>query len=393
MELRRLTVNDYDALLELLDSTFAKHYGRPMDFQCEQPKMWIRDEEHMRKHFGVFEDDKLVSVTGVYPLEVIIGNTPLLFATTGNVATHPEYTGRGYFSTTFDEAMRELERIGADAGRLGGARQRYSRYGYEPAAISYKFTISEANRKKYFGGAGENISFKQIMPEDTDILRFCHELYERSRIFVRRSHDNGERDMYLAMCTKHSTPYLAMRGDEPVGYLCAYADNQFVGMSKDGKNISELRAKDNESLVEMICAWQLHVGGNITFTLPPHEPELLRIFADAAQAFELCSPSRFKVINFKGLADALMKLKASYEALAEGEYVLEIEEYGKVMLYSRGGKVGAKMTDAPADMTLDMARATRLLFGPLAPSVTADVPSILKDWLPLPLSWDTLDYV
>ncbi len=393
MEIRRLNVNDYDALLELLNTTFAKHYGRPMDFRCEQPKMWIRDDEHMRKHFGVFEDGKLVSVTGAYPLQVVIGGTSLLFATTGNVATLPEYTGRGYFSATFGEAMRELERLGADAGRLGGARQRYSRYGYEPAAASYKFTVSEANRKKYFGGAGEGITFKEIKPDDTDILCFCHELYERSRIFVRRSHDKGERDMYLAMCTKHSSPYLAMRGDEPIGYLCAYADNQFVGMSKNGKNISELRAKNNSNFVEMICAWQLNVGGNITFTLPPHEPELLRTFADAAQEFELSSPSRFKVINFAKLADALMKLKASYETLAEGEYVLEIEEYGKVMLYSKDGVSGAKITEAPADMTLDRARATRLLFGPLAPTVTADVPSILKDWLPLPLSWDTLDYV
>ena len=107
MEIRKLTANDYDGLLDLLNGVFANKYKRAMDFLCEQPKMWVRDEEHMNKHVGVFEDGRLVSVVGIYPLHLNILGKELLFATTGNVATLPVYEGRGYFTKLFSIAMED----------------------------------------------------------------------------------------------------------------------------------------------------------------------------------------------------------------------------------------------------------------------------------------------
>ena len=150
MELRKLTADDYDELLEMLNTVFAKHHGHDMDFYNELPKMWIRDDKHMGYHTGVFEDGKLVSVAGCYPLPLRIGDTSLLFATTGNEATLPEYEGRGYFTAIFTEIMKELELMGADGARLGGARQRYARFGYEPAGSSYQVIFNQNNRIKYF---------------------------------------------------------------------------------------------------------------------------------------------------------------------------------------------------------------------------------------------------
>ena len=105
MEVKRLSAENYDELLDLLNAVFANKYGRDMDFLSEQPKMWVRDDEHMRKHFGIFEDGRLVAVSGIYPLSVKIGGKTLKFATTGNVATHPDYEGRGYFSATFGKSL------------------------------------------------------------------------------------------------------------------------------------------------------------------------------------------------------------------------------------------------------------------------------------------------
>jgi len=47
----------------------------------------------------------------------------------------------------------------------------------------------------------------------------------------------------------------------------------------------------------------------------------------------------------------------------------------------------------PAEITLDPSAATRLLFGPLGPETVIPHHPVLSAWLPLPLSWDTLDYV
>ena len=119
MEIRTLCVHDYDALLSLLNQSFATVRNRPVDFLRGQPKMWVRDDAHMEKHLGLFEDGRLVAVVGIYPLDLRVGDTVLRFATTGNVATLPEYAGRGYFSKLFSLAMEQAEKDGSDALRLG----------------------------------------------------------------------------------------------------------------------------------------------------------------------------------------------------------------------------------------------------------------------------------
>ena len=93
MEIRRLSTEHYDELLALLNCVFGRKSGAPVDFLSVQPKMWVRDDEHMRCHFGAFEDGKLCAVVGIYPLRTVIDGTPFLFATTGNVPPIP--TARG----------------------------------------------------------------------------------------------------------------------------------------------------------------------------------------------------------------------------------------------------------------------------------------------------------
>lgn len=388
MEIKRLTVDHYDELLEMLNHTFGHKYGRTMDFVAEQPKMWVRDNEHMNRHLAIFEDGKLVSVTGVYPLPTRIGGIPCLLATTGNVATLPEYEGRGYFNAIFSEAMNELDRIGADAARLGGLRQRYARFDYEPGGFSCKFTLTELNRLKYFKQADCAVTFQRIEREDLEALRFCHELSQKAPIYVERSAADSYRDIYLAMRTKSSVPYLAIKDGAPIGYLCAYADASYP----NGRNVSELRAMTTKDYVDILCAWQKTVGVDITFSLPPHANELLRIFYDACD-YTVASPSRFRIVNFEKITDALMKVLAKTQEIMEGECVLGVKDYGNLRLYARGGEAGCEKTNAAPAVTLDRRAATRLLIGTLPTNAVAPVPAILKAWLPLPMSWDTLDFV
>ncbi|MBQ5930028.1 MAG: GNAT family N-acetyltransferase, partial [Clostridia bacterium] len=126
MELRRLKAEDYDSLLDLLNKVFSIKNQRQVDFEKDLPKMWARTDEQMGKHFGVFEDGKLVSALGVYPLPTIIDGEEFMFSTVGNIATDKEYEGKGYMSQLIDVAMQELKDIKADVSRLGGLRKRYN---------------------------------------------------------------------------------------------------------------------------------------------------------------------------------------------------------------------------------------------------------------------------
>ena len=390
MEIRKLRAEDYDALLAMLNTTFSHKNHRETDFLNELPKMWIRDDEHMGHHLGLFEEGVLAAAVGIYPFPVHIGNRSFLFATTGNVATLPQYEGRGYFNTLFSMAMEELTKIGADAARLGGARQRYGRFGFEAAGTAYHFTFNKNNRIKFYGDAGQDITFRPIRREDTEALAYCQRLSRQAAIFVERSEAEGFRDVYLALCSKHAAPYLAMRNGKPIGYLSAKADNQFVGQSVNGRHILELRTETEADHIAVVCAWQRHVGTEITLSLPPHMPRQVQALCAGAESVSVESPSRFKIINFAGITDALMQLKPNLPA---GEVILSITGYGNLRLYANGKAAGCVKTDLPGEITLDPCTATRLLFGPLGPETVLPHHPVLSAWLPLPLSWDTLDYV
>ena len=105
MEIKRLKKENYDELISLLNLVFTKQNKCTMDFERELPNMCIRDDAHMKKHIGLFENNKLVSVVGVYPLPAMVLDKKINFCTVGNVATHPDYEGRGYMSLLLNKAM------------------------------------------------------------------------------------------------------------------------------------------------------------------------------------------------------------------------------------------------------------------------------------------------
>lgn len=387
MEIKRLTLEHYDEMRPLLNYVFGHKYRRPMDFERHLPKMWIKDDERMMNcHFGAFEGGKLCGVVGAYPLPLHIGDTKLLFATTGNVATLPEYEGKGIFSTLFGCAMQELKEMGADGARLGGQRQRYQRFGFEGCGQVYQFKFGTDERvrtkDKY---TGEGITFSKIGIENVEALRFCHELYQKKKIYVERSVEKSYRDTYLSMCSKYMFPYLAFKDGKAVGYLCA-SDNA-------PGTIGEIQAQDAQTLVEMVYAWQQNCNAVVQINLAPYMTEEIRLFYDFAADYSINYPGRFKMCNWQKVVDALMKLKASYTVMEHGEFVMEIENYGRLRLYVQNGDAGCEVTDRNPQVVLSQSAAMRLLFGSLPASSVCDVPYFVREWCPLPLTWDFLAYV
>lgn len=375
MEIVRLNKNDYDELIALLNGAFSRKNNREMDFEKDLPKMCVRDDKHMSNHLGIKEDGKLVAVIGIYPLPTVIGQEEVLFSTVGNIATHWDYTGKGYMSLLLDEAMKELEIIGADVSRLGGLRQRYARYGYESCGQNYHFTLTAHNVKNCFPYAGENVEFIQIEKTDKNALAFARALYEKSGIYLKRDGD----DMYNCMVAWQNIPYLAVKNGEKEGYLC---------VNKAGNEISELYATTQEEYENVLVAWQRRVQASVVFHVPAYDINLIRTFSGICEGMYPSSASHFKIIHFEKVANALMKLKASYTPLQTGEFVMEIDGYGTIKLFVNERGVGCVKTQEKAQIKVSKAQASRLLFGPFAPQYTAEVPTIASAWFPLPLSWN-----
>lgn len=380
MELRRLCKDDYDQWLALLNGVFSRKNNRDQDFEKELPKMCVRDDKHMGMHLGIFEDGKLVACLGVYPLETVVAGEKLLFSTTGNVATHWEYEGRGYMSRLMDAAMEEWERLDVDASRLGGKRRRYNRYGFESSGQNYMFSFPKDYLAPHYTDGEKAISFKRVGRDDTAALEYMKNLYNRGAVAVPRNDETN----YNTLVAWMNVPWLALEGDTPIGYL---------NVNEAGTWFAECFTDRAEDMPRMLTAWQMQKQVGMTVFLPPHMVEEIRLLIPMCEMFNMSSPSHFMIRNWDKVVGAYMKLKATYTPMAAGRLCLGIEGYGAILIECDGTKTSCRKTDEKPDITLDRLAAVRYIFGPYPAACAGPSHPMADSWFPLPLGWNGQDRV
>ena len=380
MELRRLCKDDYDEWLALLNAVFSRKNNKDQRFEAELPKMCVRDDEHMGHHLGIFEDGKLVACLGVYPLETTVCGEKLLFSTTGNVATHWEYEGRGYMSRLMDAAMEELERIGADASRLGGKRRRYNRYGFESAGQNYVFSFPKDHMAPYYTESEKSIRFQRIGREDTEALAYMADLYNREPLAVRREGEN----IYNTLVAWLNVPFLALENDRPIGYICA---------NEAGTWFAECFTERTEDMPRMLAAWQMQRQVSMTLLIPAYAVDVIRLLTPICDGIGVSVPCHFLIRHWDRVVNAFMKLKASYSPMAAGRLCMGIEGYGSILLECDGGQVSCRKTDEKPEFVLDRLSAVRYIFGPHHAACAGPAHPMADSWFPLPLSWNGQDRV
>ena len=382
MEIRRLKKENYDELISLLNLVFSKKNKCTMDFERELPNMCIRDDTHMRKHIGLFVDNKLVSVVGVYPLPTKVLDRKINFCTVGNVATHPDYEGRGYMNILLNRAMEIVKEEKYDICRLGGDRARYLRFGFELCGGNYSYYITPKNTKKsLLGDYGQNTRAVEIFSNDEKSLTFAREVYHQNKVSVLRN-DNDV--MYRVMTAWKNTPYLVTKNDEPIGYFA---------LSSDKKEVSEAYAVNKEAYLDTVVAISKYLNDDFSIALPQHDIDLIREMDKCAEYMSIQIPSNFNVVNFEKVIDAYIKLKASYTCLAQGSVAISIKDYGKIKIFANENDCGCVKFDGECDFELSKPDATRFIFG-MHPSVSVIGPNLFAEAnFPLPLSWNTQNRV
>lgn len=379
----KLRAEDYDELLNLMNTVFPQAHGK--GFESELPKMWRRTDEAMGKHLAIRIDGKIAASLGVYPLPMMIAGQKVLFSTVGNVGTLPEYRNLGLMKTLMLAAMEELDRIGADASRLGGDRQRYNRYGYELAGTSYRHLLTQSNIKNYYDGTISrwrppqmNLHFRPVNRTELTTLQSMQVLQQQGLMHLLRG---NETDFYDTASSWNMQPWIAEnKQGKPVGYLSASADGTVIG---------EQYAQTPEALYTMLLNWLANRGLNeIRLLTAPHDAALNRKLNQLCASCTIEPASNFKIIHWDTVIDAMMKLKASLSALPEGRMNLAIVGYGT--LHIEGDS--CMLTDEAPDLTLDHLTATRFLFGPQTMEQYCDVPQKVRSYcsalLPLPLGWN-----
>lgn len=382
----RLAAEDYDYAVDFLNLVFSQA-NDPHDFERMLPKMWKRDDEHMGRHLAVKRDGRILAMLGVYPLPVVIGGKKLIFSTVGNVATHLTERNRGLMARLMDEAMIELDRIEADAARLGGNRQRYNRYGFEHGGSCYNFNITDKNIQNTLGDLSDKYRFVKIERNDEAFMKRSQELFYQQPFFVDRI---DIENFYLTMCAWKNKPWAAFdENSNMIGYLVA---------SPDGRNIAEQVADSTEHLMDMLGAWVTKNGvGSIHLKTAPWELSINQQLGRICERYDVSCASMFKIRRWDVIIDALFSLKSQIIPLPDGEVVIGIEDYGNILIGSDHNKTLCTRTNKNADINIDRLNATRLIFGPFPPSAVSVIPRNvamqLNAWFPLPLSWNGQDRV
>ena len=369
IEVVRLGLKDYDELFTVLNRAFGEARNKYMCFQEELPRMARRTEETMNRHFAVRVDGKMVAALGVYPLPAVINGKHFLFSTVGNVGTLPEHTGKGYMSMLLAEAMRELDRIGADASRLGGKRERYNRYGYEQCGTCYCYALDQLPQP-----AQRGITFRRLERTDGEVLDWAIALHRHNDIYALRETRDDFYDNYVNF---RNVPYAALNAQgKPIAVL---------SVDKSGEKISEIEADTLEHFQQVLDAWRSTQKTSVV--LPTGKPAENAYLKSICSEWHVAFPSMFYIRNFVGIVQALLEMKAKYTALPDFSQVLEIEGYGRIAITVRNGQGHCEKTDAPADRHLSWLEAETYLFG------TQDEQAAAGTVLPLPLSWFGQDRV
>ncbi|MDD5603529.1 MAG: GNAT family N-acetyltransferase, partial [Eubacteriales bacterium] len=387
INIEKLTAKDYDEALGLLNLSFHGNGSTRPSFEISLPKMWKRDDIHMGRHLACrAEDGKLCSIVGIYPLKTRIGRHSFMFYTVGNVATHPDYRNMGHMKCLMSAAIKELDRLAADAARLGGLRQRYERYGFEPAGTKYTYQLTKRNILSLSNYLPRRLSFVPISPDSLEYLTKAQEMFNKQVFFVERE---SPEDFYLTTKAWLMAPWAALDENEKMtGYIVA---------SENRNMLAEIFADNADDFITILFSWVIQNNlDSVRLDLAPWDRQYCRLLGQICESVSVSAASSFCIKNWAGIINALIEMKSRMDDLPDGSFVLGIEGYGSIIMQVRGNKGSCSRTDREAELTLGPLDATRLLLGHMPPWTvidlsTTDKGTLLNSWLPVPFSWNGQD--
>lgn len=140
-EVERARAADREALLELLYRVFRSKNAAHPRFEALYPEMFEATDEAMGRHFVIRENGTPVSCVGLYPVDFQIGPARVSTCGLGQVATEPSFQGRGMMHALMTRVGEELRARRPALAWLGGRHDRYSKYGWEWAGLTWRVVL------------------------------------------------------------------------------------------------------------------------------------------------------------------------------------------------------------------------------------------------------------
>ena len=122
-KIRLLKKKEYQKTMRFLENAYGHSYNH---FAYAYPSL-MREENFSPENISVItEDNKIVSLIRLFPLDLIVGENKIKTGGIGSVATDPEVRGKGYMVKLLNYNIKRMKEEGYALSVLGGDRYRYS---------------------------------------------------------------------------------------------------------------------------------------------------------------------------------------------------------------------------------------------------------------------------
>lgn len=364
-----------EQLLSMLDDVFFTddEPETKRNFLELLPKLYKEEYDPCSNNFTVTEDGEIKAAVGLYYDDAVAAGRKLKAAGIGNVAVTLDCRGKGYMIDCLNRAIEDIKASGADYSVLGGHRQRYGYFGYEPAGLSYNFTIDKRNLGHLIGkDTAPKYTVRKVEADDANTLAKINALYEKLPFHFIRETDR----QFDILCSWRAAPYAVFDGDEFKGYFVA---------RKFG-SVQEIRPVDLKDMYELIMlAMQVTENDSVSFSVAAYDVEMCEFMS---QVFGGCSTyhsEMISIMNYKNFTEAFLAVKAERMPLCSGSVVMLIHgDNGdeKFELTVCDGKVSAEYTDKQPDIELEHREAIRLIAA-MYSSRRNELPAFAQSWFPV----------
>lgn len=380
----RTPKEDYTKLMSFLNEVFFINDDAQTkrNFVDLLPKLYKSEENTCRGNFIVKEGDDIKGAVGLFYTDVMAGGEKLRCGGIGNVAVSLDSRSKGYMIECMNMAVDDMKKNKADFGLLGGQRQRYGYFGFEPAGLVYNFSINLSNLRHCFGNAQNELEVRGVNVQDKEVLAQIDDIIRKEPYYVVHPPEQ----MYDILCSWRHKPYAAFKD----GVLKGFFTRTFEG------GLADFKAADADSIPQLILAiFETIQSKDINFSVASYDTGAIDYFTKIAEGLSLRHSECYTIINFANTTRALLKVKASKQPLADGVLCLLIHGFARdeqIEISIKDGKVTVGATDKAPDLELDHFQAIRLIFS-LSSADRRSLTSGAGQWFPLPLHCFSFDCV
>lgn len=371
----RGTKADEKELLEVLDEVFFSEDDEETkrNFMELLPKLYKEQYNPGYNNVIIKEDGAIKAAIGCYPLDVTAAGRSLKVMGIGNVAVATDSRRKGYMVELMNLALDIMKDEDFDYSLLGGQRQRYGYFGYEPTGAVRHFVINKGNIA-HIKGKDYKTAFtaKEVTESDVGTVDRIVALYKSLPYYMDRNREN----CLDVLRSWRTVPYAAYKNGEFKGYFAA---QKFGG-------ILEIKAADVEDTIDLIlCAMDVIGAESIDFSIPVFDTDFCDYMIKYCCGVSIGNADMINIFNYGKFIEAFLAIKAQRMNLCPGTLNILVHGYKRdenLSITVDGKNVSVTETDAKPDLELDHLRTIDFISGIYSESRNS-LPAFAQGWFPV----------